>query len=271
MKGRFVLVLLGSLLFVGCDSEEKTKDEQTTDQIETKKQKTEEDIFTDLSEEGIRKKITEFLNRQEDHLVKNSSFQFYKGKMNRDEVEDWVVTVNTLDFAKKQLTEKENLGAIDYGYLGNYNHLFVIDGATGKWNGRPIGSSALVPLEVEIEFVNSVQYQVPIIYYRVGTSKFMAIYNSSIPSFAEIFKWQLFNLSDQKAAGQPTGNIVELKGDKNEKKKIEVYEADVIAFDEEVFVDNMFSYEAQLKKRNSTPIHVFEYQLAEGKFGEIKN
>ncbi|MEZ4938988.1 MAG: hypothetical protein R2799_15475 [Crocinitomicaceae bacterium] len=255
------------LLMTSCQQKEiqekKVPEENSVEKVDKK-----EDVFTNLTEQGIKEKIIKFLSRKEDHILSDSSFKFYKGQMNRDQVEDWVVTVNELQFAKKQLEKIGNLGAIDYGYLGNYNHIFVIDGATGKWNGRPIGSSALAPLEIEIDYVNSDQYQVAKIFYRVGTAKFIGIYNSSIPSFQEIFKWELYNLSDNTANGQPTGRIIEFKGDEGSPKSIEIFEAKVINFDDKAFVDNMYEYEPQLQKTAKRPIHVFEYQLAEGKFGE---
>jgi hypothetical protein len=213
--------------------------------------------------------IATFLNRREDKLLNDNCFRFYRGQMNRDTIQDWVVTVNTKDFAIKQLTESENLVPIDYGYLGNYNHIFVVDGKTGKWNGRPIGSSALAPLEIDIDYVNSDQYQLAKVFFRIGTSKFVAIYNSSIPSFQELFSWEIYNLSDPKNNGRPTAKIIEFVGPENGKKDIMLYEAEVVNFNDQEYLENMYSYEPQLKKTNKEPFHHFEYQLTQGKYGEL--
>lgn len=268
------LILLIGILFsiMACKGEEgkKNKQNQATVEENPNQPATNQNVFEDLSEEGIKKKIIGFLTKGEDRFLVDSCFRFYKGQMNTDDVEDWVVTVNELQYAKKQLTDIGNMGAIDYGYLGNYNHIFVIDGATGKWNGRPIGSSALVPLEIEIDYVNSNQYQVAKIFYRVNTSKFVAIFNSSVPSFQEIFKWELYNLSDPKNNGEPRAKILEFEGPENGKKNIKVFDAEVVAFDDQAFVDDLFSYEPKLRKTSKDPIHNFEYQLAERKYGEIK-
>ncbi|MCB0477309.1 MAG: hypothetical protein KDC84_04055 [Crocinitomicaceae bacterium] len=265
-------ILIGLVILVGfaCEEKKEEKDNSKASEIKTEKPKKKEDVFTDLTEEGIKKKILSFLSKNEDHFLTDSCFRIYRGQMNHDKIEDWVVAVNEREYAKKILTEKGNLGAIDMGYLGNFNHIFVIDGATGKWSGRPIGSSSEAPLEIELDYVNSEQYQVVKIFYRVNTSKFVGIYNSSIPSFQEIFKWELYNLSDNQAGGKPTGRIVEFVGEPTSKKSILIYEADVVGFDDQAFVNQMFTYEPKLKKSSQEPIHVFEYQLSEGKFGEMK-
>ncbi len=272
--GRRSKLLWGFVLIIGLVScgEEKgnTESQNAEDPKKQEELKTAENVFEDLSEEGIKKKIIGFISKNEDHFLSDSSFQFFRGKMNHDDVDDWVVAVNELEYAKKKLNESGNMTAIDYGYLGNYNHLFVIDGATGKWNGRPIGSSALRPLEIEIDFINSDQYQLAKIFYRVGTSKFVAIFNSSIPSFQEIFKWEIYNLSDTKNNGQPTAKVIEFEGMPNQKKKILVYEGAFANFSDEALVEDLFGYEPEIKKASLDPLHTFEYQLTEGKYGEIQ-
>ena len=269
MRGLVIAVFLISI--IGCSGDgkkdvERIEIDSTKNNIEIKK---DDFVVHDISEEGIRKKLTEFLNNGDNKLLKNDDFHFYRGQMSRDTILDWVVTVNTLEYAKKSLTAQGNLMPIDYGYLGNYNHFFIINGETGKMSGRPVGSSALEHLEIDIDYVNSDQYQVAKIFFRLGTSKFVAIYNSSIPSFQEIFSWEIFNLSDQKNNGLPTGSVLEFVGPENGKKEIHIYEANILDFSDEEFIANMYSYEPSRTKKTKEPSLILEYLLIEGKYGQV--
>lgn len=270
---RNLIIGLGVILFVaGCQNE--TDKTDSTEDPKPEKELGDGKVLNkdieDISEEGMIAYFTQFLHRQADMELEPSDFRFYRGHMNRDTILDWVVTVNAFKYAKKSLEKQQNLMPIDYGYLGNYNHLFVVNGETGAWNGRPVASSSVNHLDVQIDYVNSDQYQVPVVYFRVGTSKFVTVFNSSVPQFQEIFNWEVFNLSDNKNNGNPTARIIEFQGPENGAKEIVVYDGEVVNFDQNAFADSIASYEPEIKKASLKELLRLEYKLAQGKFGEIR-
>ncbi len=111
------------------------------------------------NEDVAVEKLT-FDQRKERHITgslamdatEKYSTETYKEKINNDEFEDAIITVNRLDFAKNKARNLKNGRQIaEMGYIGNYNYFVFYDGRLDKFSVPVlVPSSSLNKLKVSI-------------------------------------------------------------------------------------------------------------------------
>jgi hypothetical protein len=157
MKNHNIIYFLvaSSTLLHSCNFESenlKINDEETVEKL-TFEQRKDRHITGSLSIDATEKYTTEI----------------FKEKINNDEFEDAIITVNRFEFAKKKSAGLKNANQIaDMGYLGNYNYFVFYDGKLDKFSVPvPVPSSPINKLKVKFENLSSEKYKDLIIEYRV--------------------------------------------------------------------------------------------------------
>lgn len=141
MKHLWIIVVLLGL--VSC-SEEK---QEGIDLEQSKKQKV-ENLPVD---QAIRRHVQNELDLT---AADNYEMDQFSKDLNGDDVEDLIITVNLLDRALNEAIKSgKQEKAAELGYMGYYNYIFFMDGATNK-----ISSGVVIPsspmYHVKINFVN---------------------------------------------------------------------------------------------------------------------
>ena len=106
------------------------------------------------------------------------TFEIHKAHLNKDTVEDAIITLNRLSFAQKKAEESGKPWKGEaIGYMGPFNAFFYFDGLSNKIsNPTVVPSSPLVPLKVTFENISSIDYKDILIDYRIRNSSFKEVY-----------------------------------------------------------------------------------------------
>jgi hypothetical protein len=186
------------------------------------------------NEEDIVEKLT-FDQRKDRHITgslsmastENYATAIYKEKVNNDEFEDAIITINRLDFAKnKARTLKNGKQIAEMGYIGNYNYFVFYDGKLDKFSVPiPVPSSPINKLKVSFENLSSANYKDLIIEYRVLNGSFRNYYTIYGDVLQEIFQVKTF---DHIGEDKPEAYFIEYdKGSICDVKNIMVYEGKI--------------------------------------------
>jgi hypothetical protein len=125
------------------------------------------------------------------------SFEMKRAHLNADGQEDGYIFVNLAPKAKRDMENSSNPARFhDAGYIGDYNYLFVWDGATQKM-GTPfkLVGNGLIPLEVSLINLLDPGFKTIKAQYRVQNSVFQTYFlnvgGSLIPVFSYLIVDQL--------------------------------------------------------------------------------
>jgi hypothetical protein len=207
------------------------------------------------NEEGKIEKLT-FDQRKERHITGSLSMDatekyvstIYKEKVNNDEFEDAIITINRLDFAKnKAKTLKNGKQIAEMGYIGNYNYFVFYDGRLDKFSVPvPVPSSPINELKVSFENLSSEKYKDLIIEYRVLNGSFRNYYTIYGDVLQEIFQVKTF---DHIGENKPEAYFLEYdKGSICEVKNIMVYEGKIKNYTSNI--KDIYKFEPEIIKTN---------------------
>lgn len=133
-------------------------------------EKTEIEEIEELSDEDfLRRYATSHLGIP---ATEKYGFKVYQENLNGDEIPDYVATVNRLDFALNEAIEKGNVvKRAELGYMGNYNFVFVMNGATRTISSViPVASSPHAELRVRFEKIRTEAYYDILVDFRIRNS-----------------------------------------------------------------------------------------------------
>jgi hypothetical protein len=175
--------------------------------------------------------------------------EIFKEKINNDEFEDAIITVNRFEFAKKKSAGLKNANQIaDMGYLGNYNYFVFYDGKLDKFSVPvPVPSSPINKLKVKFENLSSEKYKDLIIEYRVLSASFRNYYTIYGDVLQEIFQVKIF---DHLGESKPEAYFFENdKGSICDVKNIMVYEGKILNYPSKI--ENIYQFEPEIVKTNT--------------------
>ena len=102
------------------------------------------------------------------------TIETFSAQLNTDDSLDMIITVNLLDRAMKKALNSKNLATrVESGYMGRYNFLFFLDGASKKISVEiPVPSSAMSNLNVKFEHIRSEAYYDVLVSYKLENASF---------------------------------------------------------------------------------------------------
>ena len=120
---------------------------------------------------------------------------FYVENLNNDHEEDVVITLNLLNFARKKAAKAQNSAQLaQIGFMGDYNYVLFLDGATKKiTNETVIRSTPLAPLKVSFENISSLKYKDILIDFRILNASYKDFYTIKNNRLERIFQWKNFD------------------------------------------------------------------------------
>ena len=125
----------------------------------------------------------------------NFSTTFYKEHLNNDNVQDVVVALNLVEFAKKKAIQASNPAQLaQIGFMGDYNYILFFDGATQKiQNETVIRSTPLSPLIISFENISSDNFKDILVDFRILNASYKDFYSIKSNRFERIFQWKNFD------------------------------------------------------------------------------
>lgn len=207
------------------------------------------------TEENNVEKLT-FDERKERHITGSLSMdaterystEIFKEKLNDDEFEDAIITVNRLDFAKKKALNLKNKKQIEeMGYIGDYNYFIFYDGKLDKFSVPvPVPSSPINKLKVKFENLSSEKFKDLTIEYRILNASFRNYYTIYGDVLQEIFQVKIF---DHLNESNPEAYFLEYdKGSICDVKNIMVYEGKIKNYPNTI--EDIYQFEPEIVKTN---------------------
>jgi hypothetical protein len=207
------------------------------------------------SEENNVENLT-FDERKERHITGSLSMdasekystEIFKEKLNDDEFEDAIITVNRLDFAKKKALNLKNKKQIEeMGYIGDYNYFIFYDGKLDKFSVPvPVPSSPINKLKVKFENLSSEKFKDLTIEYRILNASFRNYYTIYGDVLQEIFQVKIF---DHLNESNPEAYFLEYdKGSICDVKNIMVYEGKITNYPNKIA--DVYKFEPEIVKTN---------------------
>lgn len=236
MKNRsiFIIPLLSLFTFFACE----TKTEDTT---EVDIEKVENLSFDQRKERHITGSLS--MDATEIYTT-----EIFKEKINDDEFEDAIITVNRLDYAKKNTANLKNAKQIaEMGYMGNYNYFIYYDGKLDKFSVPvPVPSSPINKLKVKFENLSSEKYKDLSIEYRILNASFRNYYTIYGDVLQEIFQVKIFDHLDE---SKPEAYFIEYdKGSICDVKNIMVYDGKISNYPSKI--EDVYQFEPEIVKVN---------------------
>jgi hypothetical protein len=183
------------------------------------------------------------------------SLKLYRSTLDGDDKEDAIITVNRLDFARRE-AEKSSKTAqqASIGFMGNHNYIFYYDGALDQISPPiAIPSSPLLPLKISFEHISSEGYMDIVIDYRIMNASFRDYFTVTDHTPKKIFQWKNF---DGLVKGTPEAYHFEYaEGTMGPIKDILVKKAELIQPKSNI---DPFTYEPELIEREEL-VHRFFY------------
>jgi hypothetical protein len=176
------------------------------------------------------------------------STEIYKEKINNDEFEDAIITVNRLDFAKnKAKTLKNGRQIAEMGYIGNYNYFVFYDGRLDKFSVPVlVPSSPINKLKISFENLSSENYKDLVVEYRVLNGSFRNYYTIYGDVLQEIFQVKTF---DHIGDNKPEAYFIEYdKGSISDVKNIMVYEGKINNYSSNI--KDIYQFEPEIIKKS---------------------
>lgn len=156
-----LLLIFTGILVLGCDSTEVPNTENP------EKESNEKADFDTRTKRWVES-VLEIASTEEYEL------KIYQEQLNDDGFLDAIITVNRLAYAIDEAVNSVNtVHKVETGYLGKFNYVFHYDGQTDKFSKPiPIGSSAIVPLKVNFEHIQSPNFKTALVDYRIRDAAF---------------------------------------------------------------------------------------------------
>jgi hypothetical protein len=122
-------------------------------------------------------------------------YKTYEADLNGDDSLDIIITVNQFEKAINEAIEKGNTAkSAELGYIGNYNHVFYLDGKT-KELSSPIAvpSSPHARLKISFENIRSEAYKDFLVDFRIRNSCFRRFFTIVTKTPRQTFEQKLFD------------------------------------------------------------------------------
>jgi len=121
--------------------------------------------------------------------------KIYKAKLDSDDKEDAIITVNRLQFAVNEASQSEYPAKrAEVGFMGNFNYIFYYDGGLDLISPPiAIPSSPLLPLKISFENLNSSDYKDVVVDFRIRNSSYRDYYFIKNHTPARVFQWKKFD------------------------------------------------------------------------------
>ncbi len=197
----------------------------------------------------------------------NFTFEILKADLDGDAFEDAIITVNRLEFAKEEIAKKGKLDVLEkYGFMGTYNYLFYYDGSMHQIS-PPIGiaSSAIVPLKVSFEKIQSDAYFDVLVDYRIQNASYKNFYTIKNHAPKLVFQWK--NFSNLGEAKHEAYVFEYAPGTKSIAKDIRVLKA---TFEDPKNNESIQTFEPKLMNTNTLAYRFF-YDLEQGKYFTVES
>ncbi len=175
------------------------------------------------------------------------TIETFAAQLNADDSLDMVITVNLLDRAMKKALNSKNLASrVETGYMGRYNFLFFLDGATKKISVEiPVPSSAMSKLNVKFEHIRSEAYYDILVSYKLENASFTRFFTiiNQLPK-------EIFEMMNYKGLGDKENSAYYVKYDDGSyslAKDILIYKGilEQVKFDDP---KKVFEYEPKIKE-----------------------
>jgi len=122
-------------------------------------------------------------------------YKTFEADLNGDDSLDIIIAVNQLEKAINEAIEKGNTAKrAELGYIGNYNHIFYLDGKT-KELSSPIAvpSSPYARLKISFENIRSEAYKDILVDFRIRNSCFRRFFTIVTKTPRQTFEQKLFD------------------------------------------------------------------------------
>lgn len=222
------LALLSALFLFSCGSEP------------------EKDEMHDSQENEVEMSDADFIRRQIEGNLRIPATEVYDLKMyqenlNGDDVPDYIITVNRLQFALNEAIERGNVAKrAEIGYMGNYNYFFYMNGANRTMSAPiPVPSSPHAKLRVTFEKIRSEAYFDVMVDFRIRNSGWRRFFTILRDSPLQTFEMKCFDGLGTSAREAYSASFE--RGTYSLAKDILVYKADL---EEMTFDDPMGVYTA---------------------------
>lgn len=122
-------------------------------------------------------------------------FQTFEADLNGDDSLDIIITVNQLDKAINEAIENgKTAKQAELGYIGNFNHIFYMDGRSKHISGPiPVPSSPHAQLQISFENIRSVAYRDILVDFRIRNSCFRRFFTIHNNNLQQTFEQKLFD------------------------------------------------------------------------------
>ncbi len=199
-------------------------------------------------------------------------FRVFKAHINSDTIEDAIITVNRLQFAKAEAVKQGKVDkSSEIGYMGNYNFFLYYDGQRDLFSVPiPCPSSPGRPLDVTFENITSPTRKDVVIGYRIrnsGWKSYFSVLNES--DLALIFQWKEF---DNIGLETPEAILHRFEpGQGGESMDIVLYESKIDNYS--MNVPDIYQYVPTIQSKGKE-LYRFTYDSNFGKFkliGDSKN
>lgn len=180
---KLINCLLFLILLTGCTSDNST-DAISIEHPEEINQPTIDELVVRHIEGTLRIPATE-----------KYTYTIYQEQLDLDDSVDFVISVNRLNYA---IDQSINSGKVSkqstLGFMGTFNFLFYMDGATKKLTAPiPIASSAKRALSVRFENIRSEMYKDVIVDYGIRNSLFTRIYTTKEKDLRQTFEAKTYD------------------------------------------------------------------------------
>ncbi len=236
----------------------------------TKKELTVEDEKVEITEKPKNESFEERMTREIISSLNIPSSEKYtleihKVFLNDDPIEDAIITVNRLEFARSEAAKSGSTAKMaEIGFMGPYNYFFYFDGSLDKLS-VPIPVQSTPGRKLEASFVNllSDKRKDVVLEYRVRNSGYKAYYSViNGTNLSLVFQWKWFDFAGE---SKPEALFHKLVPNKEKGgNDIEIYES-VLENNSEV--KDIYEFTPKISKQTKK-IHHFFYAPQLGKFAE---
>lgn len=249
---RFFVVLAFGSLVVSC-----------TNSAEDKLEYALSDEITAFEEEPLRNFVlTKLMLNPEDI----GSFEMKRAHLNADGAEDGIVVINLAPKAQRDMERSSNPARFhDAGYIGDYNFIFIWDGATQTiGTAFKLVGNGLVPVEVNLVNLLDPGYKTVTARYRVQNSVFQTYFKNVNGSLIPVFSYLIV---DQMGTDkmQVYHHALE-ENPKQIEKDIVIYEGIWTGYDAQAVALNRNAYPLGQIEPFSKDVYRFFYDAQSGKY-----
>lgn len=204
------------------------------------------EVIIETLDQKIQRHIEASLNIP---ATEKYTYETYSGKLDVDDSMDLVITVNQFDKAMNKAIEGGKLAKMaEMGFMGRYNHFFVMDGLTKEIGPAiPVPSSSKAKLVVNFENIRTEAYKDFTVDYKLSNSsfrRFFTVYNKLPKETFEIMIYDGLGDLENHAV-----SVEYAEGSYSLAKDILIYsgELEQVKFDDPSAI---YDYQPEIKKTN---------------------